>query len=161
MKLLVTIFLFFSVQSITWAQTSSENITASNKEYDLANVAMMKKEDVVAYEHLKNAAALDPTNSTYSNSAGYMAMHLGEFKTSLDYLNKALALDREKFGDDHPNVASILNNMGAVHSKMGDSKKAVDYYDRAYIIIKDFLGEKHPQVQTVKRIRDEEAIKLR
>ena len=44
---------------------------------------------------------------------------------------------------------------------MGDSKKAVNYYDRAYVIIADFLGEKHPQVQTVRRIRDEEAAKLR
>ena len=161
MKLLLIIFLFLSCQSMTWAQTSTENIAASNKEYDLANIAIMKKQDVTAYEHLKNAATLDPTNSTYSNSAGYMAMHLGEFETSLDYLNKALALDSEKFGDKHPNVASILNNMGAVHSKMGDSKKAVDFYDRAYIIIKDFLGEKHPQVHTVKRIRDEAATKLR
>ena len=102
---ILTVFLLF--QSMAWAQTSAENITASNKEYDLANVAMMKKQDSEAYNHLKKAAELDPTNSTYSNSAGYMAMHLGEFETSLEYLKTALALDSEKFGDGHPNVASI------------------------------------------------------
>lgn len=161
MKYVKILTLFILCQSTAWAQTSAENITASNKEYDLANVAMMKEQDAEAYEHLKQAAALDPTNSTYSNSAGYMAMHLGEFATSLEYLNTALALDSEKFGNDHPNVASVLNNMGSVYSNMGDSKKAVDYYDRAYVIIADFLGEKHPQAQTVKRTRDVEAAKLR
>lgn len=158
---ILTLFLVCQLMaSIAWAQPSAEDITASHKEYDLANVAMMKKQDAEAYEHLKKAATLDPTNSTYNNSAGYMAMHLGEFETSLEYLNTALALDSEKFGDGHPNVASILNNMGSVYSKMGDSKKAVDYYDRAYAIIADFLGENHPQVQTVKKIRDDEAAKL-
>lgn len=147
-------------QSTAFAQVSDEDIAASITEYDLANVAMMKKQDAEAYAHLKKAAKLDPTNSTFTNSAGYMAMHLGELETSLDYLERALVLDTEKFGNTHPNVASILNNMGSVYSKMGNSEKAVDYYDQAYAIISEFLGEKHPQVVNVKRIRDEEAAKI-
>ena len=147
-------------QNAAFAQISDKDIAASINEYYLANVAMIKKQDDEAYAHLKKAAKLDPTNSTFINSAGYMAMHLGELETSLKYLERALALDTEKFGETHPNVASILNNMGSVYSKMGDSKKAVDYYDQAYVIISEFLGQKHPQVVNVKRIRDEEAAKI-
>ena len=158
-----TFFIFVAslcVASSSLANTSDDNITASIKEYDLANVAMMKKQDAEAYIHLKEAVELDPTNSTFINSAGYMAMHLGEFQNSLDYLKRALALDTEKFGKTHPNVASIFNNMGTVYSKMGESEKAVDYYDQAYAIISKVLGEKHPQVVNVKRIRDDEAAKI-
>lgn len=159
-KLFLILFTLVFYTNSCFAQSSDEDIAASITEYDLANVAMMKKQDAEAYAHLKKAAKLDPTNSTFTNSAGYMAMHLGELETSLDYLERALVLDTETFGNTHPNVASILNNMGSVYSKMGNSEKAVDYYDQAYAIISEFLGEKHPQVVNVKRIRDEEAAKI-
>jgi len=154
--LLIFLFGFSNLQ----AQTSKEDIAASISEYDQANIAMIKEQDQQAYQHLQNAARLDPNNSTFINSAAYMAMQLGHFKISLDYLDQALKLDSDTFGDNHPNVASILNNIGSVYSEMGDSRKAVEYYDQAYAIIAGELGEKHPQAQNVKRIRDTEATKL-
>ncbi|MBL4602000.1 MAG: tetratricopeptide repeat protein [Emcibacteraceae bacterium] len=156
---LITIICFSTNFSL--AQSNEDSITASVKQYDLANIAMMKKQDQQAYEHLKNAASLDPSNSTFINSAGYMAMHLGHFDISLNYLNQSLTLDKAKFGENHPNVASILNNMGSVYSKMGDDEKAVSYYDEAYKIIAGKLGEKHPQVLNIKKIRDQAAARIK
>jgi tetratricopeptide (TPR) repeat protein len=154
------LFLYLMTSCVLFAQVSDEDISKSVKEYDLANIAMMKKQDEEAYTHLQNAAEFDPSNSTFLNSASYMAMHLGHLDVALDYLDKAMVIDVKKYGDNHPNVASIFNNMGSVWSKKGDHKKAVDYYDKAYAIIAKSLGEKHPQVVSVKRIRDEEAAKL-
>lgn len=159
-KICTIILVYLITHSVLFAQVSDEDVNGSVKEYDLANIAMMKKQDAEAYVHLQNAVKLDPENSTFLNSASYMAMHLGHLDVALDYLDKALAIDSEKFGKNHPNVASVLNNMGSVWSKKGDHKKAVDYYDQAYAIIAETLGEKHPQVVNIKRIRDIEAAKL-
>mgnify|MGYP003675764365 FL=1 len=98
---------FCSISS--FAQVNDEDIAASIKEYDLANVAMMKKQDAEAYTHLKKAAKLDPSNSTFINSAGYMAMHLGELETSLEYLESALVLDTEAFG-----ATLLLSRVGGI-----------------------------------------------
>ncbi|MCP5380857.1 MAG: tetratricopeptide repeat protein [Kordiimonadaceae bacterium] len=157
--LIICLASLFTISSVI-AKSSDQDIDASVKEYDLANIAMMKEQDQEAYEHLKSAVNLDPGNSTYLNGAGYLAMKLGEFESSLNFLHKALEIDKEDFGDDHPNVASILNNIGSVYSKMGEHHKALDYYNQAYKIMEDSLGEDHPQTQTVKKIRDEEKKKI-
>ncbi|MEZ5756683.1 MAG: tetratricopeptide repeat protein [Emcibacteraceae bacterium] len=155
-KVIIISFIYLLAISTLMAKPSDQDIDASVKEYDLANIAMMKEQDQDAYEHLKSAVKLDPGNSTYLNGAGYMAMKLGEYNNSLDFLHKALEIDKKDFGDNHPNVASILNNIGSVNSKMGEHDKALEYYNKAYTIMESSLGENHPQTQTVKKIRDEE-----
>ncbi|HPF47033.1 MAG: tetratricopeptide repeat protein [Alphaproteobacteria bacterium] len=159
-KVVIIGLIYLLTLSSPMAKSSDQDIDASVKEYDLANIAMMKEQDQDAYTHLKAAVKLDPGNSTYLNGAGYLAMKLGEFENSLDFLHKALEIDIKDFGDNHPNVASILNNIGSVYSKMGDHDKALDYYNKAYTIMEDSLGENHPQTQTVKKIRDEEKKKI-
>lgn len=158
-KLYQTILILILSTLPVFAQNEvSENIKKSVQEFDLANIAMMKKDQNLAYTHLKNAVNFDPTNSTFLNSAAFMAMQHNEYDIALDYLNKALPLDIERYGDQHPAVASIYNNMGTVWSKKGDHKKAYDYLDKAYQIALSELGEKHPQSITIKQHRDAEKL---
>lgn len=141
------------------AQTSADNIAASVAEHDKANVAMMKNDHETAYTHLKKAVELDPTNSAFLNSAAYMAMQAEEFENSINFLNMAMALDKEKFGENHMNVASVLNNIASVYSKMGDKKNAVSHYQQAYDMVVTSLGESHPQADIIKRLLDQEMAK--
>lgn len=39
----------------------------------------------------------------------------GEYDQALDYYRKALAILKQEFGEDHPNVALCYNNMGEVY----------------------------------------------
>lgn len=149
--------LFFT--STVFAQTSPENIDKSVKENDLAQVAMLKKDTAGAYLHLKNAVEFDPTNSTYINSAAYMAMQMKEFDNALSYLDKALNLDKETFGESHPNVASVLNNIASVYATKGDNIKAVEYYQKAYDMIVEEVGKNHPQANTIKGLLEQEKAK--
>ncbi len=138
------------------AQTSAENVAASVAEHDKANVAMMKNDNETAYLHLKKAVELDPTNSTFLNSAAYMAMQAEEYENSINYLNMAMALDKEKFGENHMNVASVLNNIASVYSNMGDKDNAVSHYQQAYDMVVSTLGETHPQAEIIKGLLDSE-----
>ncbi len=158
-KIFVLNLLMITFQTTLSAQTSQQNINNSITENECAKIAIIEKNDIKAYAHLQKAIAFDPNNSTFFNSVAFMAMKQGEFKNSIDYLEKALRIDTKNFGGNHPNVASILNNIGAVYSKLGDKKSALEYFDKAYKIISEYLGEKHPQTANIKRIRDREAEK--
>ncbi len=157
-KLIFSIILMIGFSS-TQAQTSAENVAASVAEHDKANVAMMKNDNETAYLHLQKAVELDPTNSAFLNSAAYMAMQAEDFDKSITYLNMALELDKVKFGENHMNVASVLNNIASVYSKMGDSDNAVSHYQQAYDMVVASLGDTHPQADIIKRLLDEEKAK--
>ena len=137
-----------------------DDINLSVKEFDLANVAMMKKDNKQAYIHLQKAASLDPTNSTFLNSAAFMAMSNGELDVAMEYLDDALPLDIERYGESHPAVASVLNNMGTIWSKKGNHKKAVEYYEKALTVVENELGKTHPRVVSIRDIRDVEKSKI-
>ena len=156
---IIIITLILTGFSVAGAQTSAENVAASVAEHDKANVAMMRNDGETAYAHLKKAAELDPTNSAFLNSAAYMAMQAEEYDRSIEYLNMALELDKVKFGEDHMNVASVLNNIASVYSKMGDKDSAVSHYQQAYDLVVSSLGEAHPQADIIKRLLDEEKAK--
>ena len=159
-KILTAFLTLISITTITFAQAPSrEDIDKAAVEHDKANVAMMKKDNETAYNHLKNAIELDPTNSSFLNSTAYMAMQMGEPEKAIDYLDMALDLDKKEYGDNHPNVASVINNKASVYSSMGDHKKAVKHYKQAYDIVVTALGDKHPQAELIKNLLDKESAK--
>ena len=160
MPLLISIILIsLSICTTVFAEPTRANMDKAALEYDKANEAMMKKDNETAYSHLKNAVALDPTNSAFLNSTAYMAMQMGEPEKSIEYLDMALALDKEQYGKNHPNVASVINNKASVYSSMGNHKKAVAHYEKAYKIVVGALGEKHPQAELIKNLLDKESVK--
>ncbi|MDG1996225.1 MAG: tetratricopeptide repeat protein [Emcibacteraceae bacterium] len=150
MRILTALLAYSFICTTLFAQPTPEDINQAAKEHDQANIAMMKKDELQAYVHLQKAAELDPDNSTYLNSAAFMAMKLGNPEIAIKYLDQAIILDQERFGADHPNVAMILNNKASVYSKMGNNAKAIEYYQQAYDIVVKAVGEKHPQSETIK-----------
>ena len=159
-KFIILSLIIIIHNSPSFAQISHQKISNSIAENELAKAAMLAKNDIKAYKHLQEATNLDPSNSTFINSTAYMAMKLGEFKSSLNYLQKALYIDIEKFGNNHPNVAAIHNNMGNVYSLLENRKSAIHHFNVAYKIISEYLGEKHPQTINIKKNLEREAEKI-
>ena len=54
-------------------------------------------------------------------------------------------------GEEHPQVAAVLNNLGSVLQDLGDLAGAKAHFERALAIRVKFLGEEHPKTQAVRR----------
>jgi eukaryotic-like serine/threonine-protein kinase len=62
---------------------------------------------------------------------------------------RALAMDRQLYGESHPNVAEDLINLGAVESERGHQPETERYYRQALDIIQSFFGKDHPETADV------------
>ncbi len=54
-------------------------------------------------------------------------------------------------GDNHPSVATFLNNLAALYKSQGRYTEAEPLYLEAINIATQVLGENHPHTQTVYR----------
>jgi tetratricopeptide (TPR) repeat protein len=79
---------------------------------------------------------------------GVIYESIGDSKKAVDYFEKALEIDREVYGEKHPDVATMLSNLGLAWDSLGDSKKAIEYFEKALKIDREVYGEKHPDVAT-------------
>ncbi|MGD0515205.1 MAG: tetratricopeptide repeat protein [Terriglobales bacterium] len=58
---------------------------------------------------------------------------------------RVLAMDRQLYGERHPNVAEDLINLGAIQSEWGHYTETERYYRQALDIIQNFYGKDHPE----------------
>jgi hypothetical protein len=50
-------------------------------------------------------------------------------------------------GDEHPNVATSLNNLALLYAHQEHFEKAVPLLEQAVQILRQLLGEEHPSTQ--------------
>jgi tetratricopeptide (TPR) repeat protein len=79
---------------------------------------------------------------------GNIQHDIGNVQQALGYYEQALSIDKEVYGERHPNVARTLNNIGSAWYALGELKKALRYYEQALDIDKEVYGERHPNVAT-------------
>jgi serine/threonine-protein kinase len=70
----------------------------------------------------------------------------GDFAAGVAHLERAIALQQETLGPEHPYVAMMLNNLGRTFEKMGDYDRAIATYQRALDIKERVLGPMHPDL---------------
>ncbi|MEH2086381.1 tetratricopeptide repeat protein, partial [Nostoc sp.] len=64
---------------------------------------------------------------------------------------QALALRRKLLGEEHPSVASSLNNLAGLYRSQGRYSEAEPLYIQALDICEQRLGVDHPNTVTVRR----------
>jgi tetratricopeptide (TPR) repeat protein len=83
-----------------------------------------------------------------ANQAFGPLRNLGNFAEAEPLLRRALALDEKRFGLNHPNVATCLNNLAALLHDTNRLKEAEILYRRALAIDAQSFGWNHPRVAT-------------
>lgn len=71
--------------------------------------------------------------------------YLGRYAESYSLNQSALELDRQLFGERHPNVAEDLINLGAIEFEWGRYAEAEKYDRQALEIIQAWFGKDHPE----------------
>ena len=70
----------------------------------------------------------------------------GEYKKSIKYYEKSLALNLKLIGGEHPNTADVYNNLGVGYYAKGEYEKANIFYEKSLFINLKFFNEKHPSI---------------
>ena len=94
----------------------------------------------------KNNDSIDVATSY--NNIGSVYYQKGDYDKALEYLNKALTIQKAKLGEEHTDVATSYNNIGSLYSKKGNYDKALEYLNKALTIRKAKLGDEHTDVAT-------------
>ena len=69
-----------------------------------------------------------------------------KYSDAMSIVQENLELDREIFGESHPDVATCYNNIGAIYDSQGDYATALDYYEKSLSINFSVFGDSHPDV---------------
>ena len=69
-----------------------------------------------------------------------------KYSDAMSIVQENLELDREIFGESHPDVATCYNNIGAIYDSQGDYATALDYYEKSLAIRLAIVGESHSDV---------------
>ena len=70
----------------------------------------------------------------------------GKYADAILIARQALQLVEQKFGPDHPNVGTTLNNLALLYHAQGRYAEAKPLYKRTIIIVEKALGPDHPNV---------------
>jgi tetratricopeptide (TPR) repeat protein len=84
------------------------------------------------------------TCMSYTNIAGiyHMTGHIEPALIHYEYVLKALKKTYQK--DEHPDIATVINNMASCYSEQEDLDKKLALYRTAMNMRKKLLGEDHP-----------------
>ena len=72
----------------------------------------------------------------------------GIYGVAVGWAAQAAISTKERFGEQHPSVASSLNNLAVLYESQGRYEAAEPLYLEALELLKQLLGEQHPDVAT-------------
>ncbi|MEM9462090.1 MAG: serine/threonine-protein kinase [Myxococcota bacterium] len=89
----------------------------------------------------------DPVEEATSlRNLGNVFYGQGDYDNARVHYQRALAIEQEALGPDHPQVAYTHNNLGAVLVGQGDIDNAERHHQRALALWQNVLGPDHPNV---------------
>ena len=98
--------------------------------------------------HAQRLAVAPEAAGRALNQAGMYLNGRARFDEAKDCYERAIAIDEEAYGKDHPNVATDVNNLGGVLQAQGDLAGAKRCFERAIAIDEKAYGKDHPDVAT-------------
>jgi len=115
----------------------------------------MKRTDIVSLSAAivvlaASAAHAQAENSEWQslNQQTIELHRAGHFDQAIVMARKALDVAENKFGPEHPDVATSLNNLALLYDKQGQYAQAELLHMRALTIREKVLGPYHPEVAT-------------
>jgi tetratricopeptide (TPR) repeat protein len=72
---------------------------------------------------------------------------LGEYESALEFLNSALKIRKDYWGEIHPDTADSYCSVGGVYFSMGDYEKALWHFKKSGKIRKQIDG--HPDIADI------------
>ncbi len=82
------------------------------------------------------------------NDAGLYLDKTGEYEAVETFYKRTLLALKNSFGEEHPDIATSLNNLAALYYNQGRYEEAEPLCKDALEISKKLLGEEHPSVAT-------------
>ena len=82
------------------------------------------------------------------NQAGFFLHDQGRYSEAEPLYQEALALRQRLLGNDHPDVATSLNNLAGLYGAQGRYSEAEPLYQEALALRQRLLGNDHPYVAT-------------
>ncbi|OKH34778.1 tetratricopeptide repeat protein [Nostoc calcicola FACHB-389] len=81
---------------------------------------------------------------------GLSSFYLGQgaYAQALPWCEQCLSSTRKRFGDEHPDVATSLNNLALLYYSQGRYSEAEPLHIQALAMRKRLLGDEHPDVAT-------------
>ena len=85
-----------------------------------------------AVYYLERRAMLDTTRVEWQIEVGlYLSGNLADYEKALYYSQRCLHSAKKQYGENHPDVATSLNNIGIVYYFQGDYAQALSHYEAA------------------------------
>ncbi|MGD1948907.1 MAG: tetratricopeptide repeat protein [Leptolyngbyaceae cyanobacterium] len=72
----------------------------------------------------------------------------GTYDLGVSSATEGFSAVKERFGDEHPSVATSLNNLAALYRSQGRYEQAEPLYQESLELLKKLLGDEHPDVAT-------------
>ncbi|MEH2205057.1 MAG: tetratricopeptide repeat protein, partial [Nostoc sp.] len=120
--------------------------------------------DSLTIEHIKSVQLAIPhlaevaqnlTAAVQDEDLIYIFVGLGRFyeeqglyALAESWCQQCLSTVQTRLGEEHPNVATSLNNLGSIYDSQGRYNQAEPLYQQALALRKRLLGEEHPSVAT-------------
>jgi tetratricopeptide (TPR) repeat protein len=109
-----------------------------------------------AEKHFIEALKLAEVFPLNDNRRHFILYQLGEIyriQSKVDeyelLLKQIIAIDENRFGSEHPNVALGLNNLAGIYRERGKNEKAEALLKQALKILEGALGTEHPLVGNI------------
>jgi tetratricopeptide (TPR) repeat protein len=84
----------------------------------------------------------------YNQLAVYLENRHADYAQALPLYDQACQLYEKLLGENHPHVATSLNNLAGLYESQGRYDEALPLYQRTVEIFEKQLGENHPHVAT-------------
>ena len=80
------------------------------------------------------------------NKIGESSWRRGSYDQAMDYLNRALELGQDLWGEEHPELARSYHTIGIIHYLKGHFERALSFYEKALAIRLTAFSAQHPDV---------------
>ena len=113
--------------------------------HDMARWSDAEVEKRAALMEAETLAEMELVSQSLNNLAGLL-MHTNRLAEAEPLMRRALAIDEQYYGADHPNVAIRLNNLGQLLQDTNRLAEAEPLMRRSLAIDEQSYGAEHPKV---------------